>query len=70
LNELILEKEFLKLYDEFLKLNLHVQKTQKSDIIINKQLTNIVNICENISEHYFYAEINRVKEERKEEKSH
>ena len=70
MNELILEKEFLKLYDEFLKLNLHVQKTQKSDIIINKQLTNIVNICENISEHYFYAEINRVKEERKEEKSH
>ena len=70
MNELILEKEFLKLYDEFLKLNLHVQKTQKSDIIINKQLTNIVNICENISEHYFYAEINRVKEERTKEESH
>jgi hypothetical protein len=66
----MLEKAFLKLYDEFLKLNLHIQKTKKTDIIINKQLTNIVNVCEDIAEHYYYVEINRVKEERTKEESH
>lgn len=69
MNEVMLEKAFLKLYDEFLKLNLHIQTEHKSDILMKKKLANIILVCEDINEHYYYEEINRVREN-KEEESH
>tara|TARA_R110001599_G_scaffold7417_2_gene36305 strand:+ start:1476 stop:1688 length:213 start_codon:yes stop_codon:yes gene_type:complete len=70
LNEEILEQSFLKLYDEFLKLNLHIEKTQKKDIHIKKHLTDIILICEDIAEYYYYAELARNRKDGEESETH
>ena len=67
MNEDLLEKSFLKLYDEFLKLNLHIQTEHKSDILMKNMLTSILLVLEDVNEHYYYEEINRVREEHTEE---
>jgi len=70
LNEDFLEKSFLKLYDEFLQLNLHIQSNHKNDIHMKKHLTDIILICEDIAEHYYYAELERGKNGIKQEDTH
>lgn len=59
MNELGLEQAFLKLYDEFLKFNLHIQKEHTTDKRMKKHLTDIILICEDIAEHYYYVELKR-----------
>jgi hypothetical protein len=63
----MLEKSFIKLYDQFLQLNLHIQTHHKSDLIMKKKLETLVLICEDINEHYYYEEINRVREDKTED---
>ena len=59
MNEEFLKKSFIKLYEEFLKLGMHIQKNYKSDLHIKKHLTDIIFICEDIAEHYYVEEIQR-----------
>ncbi len=63
LNDTQLEKSFLNLYDRFLKLNLYIQTNYKSDKSMKNKMRNIVLIFEDLAEHYYWEEINRVKEE-------
>ena len=60
MNEDLLEKSFLKLY-------LHIQTEHKSDILMKNMLTSILLVLEDVNEHYYYEEINRVREEHTEE---
>jgi hypothetical protein len=46
-----------------LKLNLYVQNQYKKDEILKKQLRKISLVLEDLSEHYYWEEINRVREE-------
>jgi hypothetical protein len=70
LNDIGLEKAFLKLYDEFLKLNLHIQSNNKTDIHMKKYLTDIILICEDIAEHYYYAELKRNRDDGEDKETH
>lgn len=63
MNELQLEKSFINLYDRFLKLNLYVQGQYKKDKKLKEQLQNISLVFEDLAEHYYWEEVNRVKDE-------
>jgi hypothetical protein len=61
LNDANLEKAFISLFDNFLKLNIYVQHNYKSDKTLKKQLQKIALTFEDLAEHYYWEEINRVK---------
>jgi hypothetical protein len=70
LNDDSVEKSFLSLYDEFLKLNIHTQTQQKTDIKMKLIMKAILYVLEDLSVHYYWKEINRVKEKNDEKGSH
>ena len=70
MNEEVLEQSFLKLYDEFLQLNLHIQSNHKKDIHMKKHLTDIILICEDIAEYYYYAELARNRNDGEQNETH
>ena len=70
MNDEFLEKSFLKLYDEFLKLGLLIQKNYKDDMHLKKHLTDIIYICEDIAEHYYVEEIQRQRSNDDQEETH
>jgi len=70
LNDDSVEKSFLSLYDEFLKLNIHTQSQQKTDIKMKLIMKAILYVLEDLSVHYYWKEINRVKEKNDEKGSH
>ncbi|QDP60279.1 MAG: hypothetical protein Unbinned834contig1000_45 [Prokaryotic dsDNA virus sp.] len=62
MNEAMLEKSFINLYDQFLKLNMHIQKSYPKDKPMKLILENMVFVFEDIAEHYYYEELSRVRE--------
>lgn len=70
MNDDSVEKSFLSLYDEFLKLNIHTQTQQKTDIKMKLIMKAILYVLEDLSVHYYWKEINRVKEKNDEKGSH
>ena len=70
MNDDSVEKSFLSLYDEFLKLNIHTQSQQKTDIKMKLIMKAILYVLEDLSVHYYWKEINRVKEKNDEKGSH
>tara|TARA_R100001443_G_scaffold20068_1_gene31940 strand:- start:11002 stop:11217 length:216 start_codon:yes stop_codon:yes gene_type:complete len=61
LNDDSVEKSFLTLYDEFLKLNLHTQAQQKTDIKMKLIMKAILYVLDDLAVHYYWKEIMRVK---------
>ena len=70
LNEDSVEQSFLTLYDKFLILNLHSQKQYKKDMEQKAILKKILLIFEDLSEHYYWKEVNRVRNVKEEEDAH
>ena len=70
MNDDSVEKSFLSLYDEFLKLNIHTQTQQKTDIKMKLIMKAILYVLEDLSVHYYWKEVNRVKEKNDEKGSH
>ena len=70
MNDDSVEKSFLSLYDEFLKLNIHTQTQQKTDITMKAILSKMLLVFEDLSEHYYWKEVNRVKNDKEEEDPH
>lgn len=70
MNEDSLEKSFLTLYDNFLELNLHHQSKYKKDPKLKSILSKMLFVFEDLSEHYYWKEVNRVKDDKEEENAH
>jgi hypothetical protein len=66
----LLEKSFLSLYDKFHSLNSHCQIKYKTDTVLVGKLKTISLIFEDLNEHYFWEEINRRDEENGESNAH
>ena len=70
-DDLTLEKSFYSLYDNFLKLNLHIQQHYKTDPHMKALIAKIFYTCEDINEHYYNLQLSLVKDvEDEEENTH
>jgi len=70
LNEDSIEKSFLTLYDKFLEINLHSQTQHKKDMTMKAILSKMLLVFEDLSEHYYWKEVNRVKNDKEEKDAH
>ena len=70
LNEDSVEQSFLTLYDKFLEINLHSQTKYKKDMKMKAILTKMLLVFEDLSEHYYWKEVNRVRDDKEEETAH
>ena len=61
------EGSFIELYDNFLKLNLYIQKTYKKDTTIKSHLESMSLSFEDLAEHYYWKEIRRINDSKKSE---
>lgn len=67
MNDDSVEKSFLGLYDEFLKLNILTQTQQKTDIKMKIIMKAILYILDDLAVHYYWKEVLRVKDKNDEE---
>ena len=67
MNDDSVEKSFLGLYDEFLKLNILTQTQQKTDIKMKIIMKTILYILDDLAVHYYWKEVWRVKDKNDEE---
>ena len=70
MNEDSVEKSFLTLYDKFLEINLHSQTQYKKDMKMKAILAKMLLVFEDLSEHYYWKEVNRVRDDKEEENAH
>lgn len=70
MNDERLEFSFLNLYDTFLKINLHIQKSHPKDNQLKGLMKQALLSLEDISEHYYYQELGRRVKNDEQEESH
>jgi hypothetical protein len=61
LNDIQLEQSFYALYDNFLKLNLHIQTHYKDDPHMKAILVKLFYTLEDVNEHYYNMQLSLVK---------
>jgi hypothetical protein len=68
-DEITLEKSFYSLYDNFLKLNLHIQQNYKNDPHMKALIAKLFYTLEDINEHYYNLQLSLVKDVKDEEEN-
>ena len=70
MNDQQLESSFINLYDTFLSINLHIQKSHPEDAHLKGLIKQALFCLEDINAYYYYQELGRRVEDDEQEESH